>query len=206
MLSSVISRRMIRNVYFDNMIEEYLPRLDPSDCDDKVLEFVKYSVDYEIRFSGAILPDEKGVVTIPGIDRVWRFILQASNGTVATAATDFVISRYLDHSIMVGQARKVIEAGGTVLTEPFDVFDAGRMAVFTDNSRSHERSQLGGRSTLRIVPASLEDSDPFPVDRVFPDLAHPDWSAIGRGVRVWVPHANSFRRSLIQLKGFSQPV
>ena len=29
-------------------------------------------------------------------------------------------------------AAKVREAGGTVLSEPFDVFDAGRMAVFTD--------------------------------------------------------------------------
>jgi len=29
-------------------------------------------------------------------------------------------------------AAKVREAGGTVVTEPFDVFDAGRMAVFTD--------------------------------------------------------------------------
>ena len=31
-----------------------------------------------------------------------------------------------------GTATKVREAGGTVLVEPFDIFDAGRMAVFAD--------------------------------------------------------------------------
>ena len=141
MLSNVISRRMIRNVYFDNVIEEYLPRLDPSDCDDKVLEFVKYSVDYEIRFSGTIQPDEKGVVTIPGIDRVWRFILQASNGTVATAATDFVISRYLDHSIMVGQGRKAIEATHLSLVDRCVqqvIGAASRLRSFTEGTMSGE--------------------------------------------------------------------
>ena len=141
MLSTVISRRALRNVYMDSMIEYYLPRLDPSDFDDKILEFVKLSVDYEIRFSGAIQPDEKGVVTIPGIDRVWRIILQAPNGSVETAATEFVISQYLDHSIMVGQARKVIEATHLSLVDRCVrqvIGAASRLRSFTEGTMSGE--------------------------------------------------------------------
>ena len=140
-LSNVISRRAVRNVYMDSMIEDYLPRLDPSDFDDKILDFVKLSVEYEIRFSGTIQPDEKGVVTIPGIDRVWRFILQAPNGTVETAATEFVISQYLDHSIMVGQTRKVIEATHLSLVDRCvrQVIDAAsRLRSFTEGTMSGE--------------------------------------------------------------------
>jgi ubiquitin carboxyl-terminal hydrolase 34 len=141
MLSIVISRRAVRNVYIDSMIEDYLPRLDPSDFDDKILEFVKLSVDYELRFSGPIQPDEKGVVTIPGIDRVWRFILQAPSGTVETAATEFVISQYLDHSIMVGQARKVIEATHLSLVDRCVrqvIGAASRLRSFTEGTMSGE--------------------------------------------------------------------
>ena len=141
MLSIVISRRAIRNVYIDSMIEDYLPRLDPADCDERTLEFVKHSVDYEIRFSGSIQPDENGVVTIPGIDRVWRFILQAPNGTVETAATDFVISQYLDHSIIVAQPRKVIEATHLSLVDRCVrqvIGAASRLRSFTEGTMSGE--------------------------------------------------------------------
>ena len=141
MLSTVISRRALQNVYMDCMIKDYLPRLDPGDFDDKILEFVKLSVDYEVRFSGSIQPDEKGVVTIPGIDRVWRIILQAPNGTVETAATEFVISQYLDHLIMVGQPRKAIEATHLSLVDRCVqqvIGAASRLRSFTEDSMSGE--------------------------------------------------------------------
>jgi ubiquitin carboxyl-terminal hydrolase 34 len=141
MLSIVISRRGVHNVYIDSIIEDYLPRLDPGDFDDKILEFVKLSVDYEVRSSGTIQPDERGVVTIPGIDRVWRVILQASNGTVETAATEFVINQYLDHSIMTGQTRAVMEATHLSLVDRCVrqvIGAASRLRSFTEGSMSGE--------------------------------------------------------------------
>ena len=141
MLSTVISPRALRNAYIDSMIEDYLPRLDPCDFDDKILDFVKLSVDYESRFSGAIQPDEKGVVTIPGIDRVWRFILQAPNQAVGTAATEFVISQYLDHLPMIGQPRTAIEATHLALVDRCVrqvIGAASRLRSFTEGTMSGE--------------------------------------------------------------------
>ena len=71
------------------------------------------------------------------------------------------------------------------------------MAVFTDDPRPHECSQLEDRATRWVVSGTFQDRQPFPVDRVFPDLSHPDWREIRRAIRVKAGHADNFRRSLI---------
>jgi predicted enzyme related to lactoylglutathione lyase len=59
-------------------------------------------------------------------------------------------------------AAKVREAGGTVLSEPFDVFDAGRMAVFADPQGARfsvwEPNEFRG-ATVVNEPGSLNFND-----------------------------------------------
>jgi uncharacterized protein len=56
-------------------------------------------------------------------------------------------STYLATADADETARKVREAGGTVVTEPFDVFDAGRMAVFVDPTGAAILTWQAGKHT-----------------------------------------------------------
>ncbi len=142
MLVSVIAqRRSMRNAFIDSIIDDFLPRLEPMDFDNKVLEFVQFSVLYETRFGGTIQPSDTGVVTIPGIDRIWNIILQAPNGTVETAATEFVIKQYLDSPTVVNQTKKSMEATHLSLVDQCVrqvISAATRLRSFTDGTMSGE--------------------------------------------------------------------
>src|SRR5438045_7469431 len=72
------------------------------------------------------------------------------------------------------------------------------MAVFAHDSRPHERSHLEGRPPLWVVSGTLQNREPFPVDRVLPDLASFYQCVIWRAFRVWVRHADHSRRILIR--------
>ena len=63
------------------------------------------------------------------------------------------------------------------------------MAVFADDTRPNESSQLGGRAACRVVPGALQDHGAFPGDGVFPYFANFYRCAIGGAVRVGVRHA-----------------
>src|SRR5215469_4697783 len=67
------------------------------------------------------------------------------------------------------------------------------MAVFSHDTRTDKRGQLGGGAACGIVPGALQDRGAFPGDGVFPYLANFYWCAIWRTVRVWVRHATESR-------------
>ena len=62
-------------------------------------------------------------------------------------------------------AAKVREAGGSVLSEPFDVFDSGRMAVFADPEgavfcvwQAAQHTRLAGRQRARLASTSTSST------------------------------------------------
>lgn len=99
-----------QNVFLDRCIHEYLPGLKPEDYSHQLLAFAKQSINYEVRFNPPVAAGEDEVVTIPGMDRIWTFILTASPGTIEAEATQFAIEVYLDHQIIRTSPRSAVQA------------------------------------------------------------------------------------------------
>lgn len=106
------------NPFIERCIHEYLPGLSPSGgYFPEVLFFAKQTINYEVRFNPPPIADENEVVSIPGIDRIWRFILAAPPGSIETDATNFAIEVYLDHSIIHRSPRSAVEATHIALVD-----------------------------------------------------------------------------------------
>lgn len=99
-----------QNAFLDRCIHEYLPALKPGDYFHELLAFAKQSINYEIRFNPPVTAGEDEVVTIPGMDRIWTFILTAPPGTIEAEATKFAIEVYLDHQIIRNSPRSAVQA------------------------------------------------------------------------------------------------
>lgn len=110
MLCRVTSRSVKRNPFVERCIQEYLPKLSPEEYSPEVLSFVKHTMTYEIRFSPPSTANENEVVSIPGMDRIWNFILSAPPNTIETEATNFAIDVYLDHALINRAPRSAVEA------------------------------------------------------------------------------------------------
>ncbi|PLB47101.1 ubiquitin carboxyl-terminal hydrolase [Aspergillus steynii IBT 23096] len=105
------------NPFVERCIHEYLPALSPSDYFPEVLLFAKQTISYEVRFNPPSIAGEGEVVSIPGIDRIWRFILTAPPGSIETDATNFAIEVYLDHNIIHRSPRSAVEATHIALVD-----------------------------------------------------------------------------------------
>ena len=60
-------------------------------------------------------------------------------------------------------ARKIRDAGGTVLVDPFDVFDSGRMTIAQDPDRRRLRRLAGGHAHRRAARERARDAQLEPV-------------------------------------------
>ncbi|KAJ5605623.1 hypothetical protein N7510_008404 [Penicillium lagena] len=110
MLCTVTGRTGKPNTFVERCIQEYLPALLPEDYSPEVLAFAKQSIHYDVRFNPPPIADENEVVTIPGMERVWQFILTAPSGSIETEATNYAIEVYLDHNIIRRSPRSAVEA------------------------------------------------------------------------------------------------
>ena len=66
---------------------------------------------------------------------------------------------YLASDDVDATAAKIRDAGGTVLAEPFDVFDSGRMTVAQDPTGAHLRRLAGGHAHRRAARERARDDD-----------------------------------------------
>ncbi|KAJ5730261.1 uncharacterized protein N7483_004769 [Penicillium malachiteum] len=111
MMVNALSRSSETNPFLERCIHEYLPELSPEDYTPEILSFAKQSITYDVRFNPPRSPANEGeVITIPGMERIWKFILTANSGTIETEATKFAIEVYLDHPIIRSSPRPVVEA------------------------------------------------------------------------------------------------
>ncbi|KAJ5151117.1 uncharacterized protein N7482_010369 [Penicillium canariense] len=117
MLVSALGRSSKSNPFLNRCIHEYLPSLVPKDYTKEILAFAKQSIIYEVRFNPPPPAGENEVVSIPGMDRIWTFILTAPPGTIEVQATRFAIEVYLDHSIIRSSPRSAVEATHIALVE-----------------------------------------------------------------------------------------
>ncbi|OJJ67421.1 hypothetical protein ASPBRDRAFT_341882 [Aspergillus brasiliensis CBS 101740] len=106
------------NSFIERCIQVYLPELSPAeDYLPEVLLFAKQTINYEVRFHPPSIAGENEVVAIPGMDRIWSFILTAPPGTIETDAITFAIEVYLDHSIINRSPRSAVEATHIALVD-----------------------------------------------------------------------------------------
>ncbi|KAL4777550.1 hypothetical protein BDW60DRAFT_202441 [Aspergillus nidulans var. acristatus] len=114
-----ITRHVVTgNPFIDRCIQHYLPKLSPSaDYSLEVLAFAKQTINYEIRFNPPSSVTENEVISIPGMDRIWNFILTAPPNSIEADATGFAIEVYLDHNIIHRSPNTSVEATHMALVD-----------------------------------------------------------------------------------------
>ncbi|PYH95762.1 ubiquitin hydrolase [Aspergillus ellipticus CBS 707.79] len=106
------------NPFIERCIQVYLPELSPAEeYFPEVLQFAKQTINYEVRFNPPSIADEDEVVTIPGMERIWGFILTAPPGTIEMDATSFAIEIYLDYNVIRRSPQSAIEATHIALVD-----------------------------------------------------------------------------------------
>lgn len=123
------------------LMTDYLPRLDAENLNERLLYFAENSVLYEMRVHQQHDGEDKDVVSLPGINRVWRFVMECPAGTVENEATNWIIKQYLDHDTVVRCPRRVVEATHLSLLERglSEVFSAAsKLKAFIDGATSGE--------------------------------------------------------------------
>lgn len=131
----------------------YLPRLTAETLNERILYFAEYSVLYEMRVDQAHDRENQDLVSLPGINRVWRFVMEGPAGTVVNDATNWIIKQYLDHEVVLQCPRSVIEATHLSLLERClsEVSSsASKLKSFSDGTTSGEDEPM-------VVVASEEE-------------------------------------------------
>ncbi|KAJ5088051.1 hypothetical protein N7456_011667 [Penicillium angulare] len=110
LMVKTLSRSSKPNQFLDRCIHEYLPELSPTAYTPELLSFAKQSIGYDVRFHPPSPASEDEIVTIPGMERIWTFVLTALPGTIEAEVTKFAIEVYLDHPIIRTSPRRAVEA------------------------------------------------------------------------------------------------
>lgn len=110
MMVNALTRSSKPNPFLERCIHEYLPALGPQNFSSDVFAFAKAAIGYEVRFAPPPRAEENQVVTIPGMERIWTFILTAPPESIETEAINFAIEVYLDHHIIRSSPRSAVEA------------------------------------------------------------------------------------------------
>ncbi|EGC41797.1 ubiquitin carboxyl-terminal hydrolase [Histoplasma capsulatum var. duboisii H88] len=152
-LPKATSRALKRNPFLECYLNVYLPRISPEDYTLDILAFAEQAVSYEIRFDLPPDVNENEIIAIPGMDRLWHFILTAPPGTIEMKATNFAIDVYLDHELIRTAPRSAAEATHVALVDRCVsqlTAAASKCKAFTDGSTS------GEDEPMVIVPSDGE--------------------------------------------------
>ncbi|OQD90430.1 hypothetical protein PENANT_c001G09677 [Penicillium antarcticum] len=109
-MGDVANRSVQENPFLERCIHEYLPSLLPVDYSHEVLWFAQQALNYQIQVNIPPTAGEDEVIAIPGMDRIWNFILTAPPNTIEGDAIKFAINVYLDHGIIRRAHRSAIDA------------------------------------------------------------------------------------------------
>lgn len=143
-----------QNIVLDRIINTHMQQLQPQDYCEPLLEFMKLSM----RHLSQDLPHQQinptdGVVFIPGMDRLWKVMLEAPPNTIENEATDYIIQQYLDHHLIVRQSRATIDATHASLVDRSVqqvIASASRLKSFTDGTL------LGEHEPMVVIASECE--------------------------------------------------
>ncbi|ETI27708.1 hypothetical protein G647_00157 [Cladophialophora carrionii CBS 160.54] len=129
------------NIVVDLILENHLPTLASHDYNQSVLEFIRTSVQYTIRRTPQESLDSEDVIMVPGIERMWKVMLEAPPNSVENEATDFIIRMYLDNPIVTKRPKAVIDATHSSLVDRSVqqvMSSASKLKSYTDGTMSGE--------------------------------------------------------------------
>ncbi|KAM5459241.1 putative ubiquitinyl hydrolase 1 [Microsporum canis] len=152
-LSKSASRCIKRNSFLESFMNDYLPRIPPEDITESVLSFAKQAMNYDVKFHHQPVSNDGDIITIPGMDRIWRFILTAPNPSIGINAINFAIDTYLDHVLIKGSSPSSAEATHVSLVDRCVAqlaAAATRLKTFIDGTTS------GEDEPMVIVPSDNE--------------------------------------------------
>ncbi|KIY00474.1 uncharacterized protein Z520_04159 [Fonsecaea multimorphosa CBS 102226] len=136
-----IKQNKDENILLDLIIEKHLPTLVPQDYNEQVLEFIRVSILYTIRRTTESISDTEDVIVVPGIERMWKVMLDAPPNTVENQATDFIIRTYLDNNLVTRRSKEVIDATHASLVDRSVqqvMASASKLKSYTDGTMSGE--------------------------------------------------------------------
>ncbi|KAH0843617.1 Ubiquitin carboxyl-terminal hydrolase family protein [Fonsecaea pedrosoi] len=136
-----IKQNKDENLLLDLIIEKHLPTLLPQDYNEQVLEFIRVSILHTIRRTTENITDVEDVIVVPGIERMWKVMLDAPPNTVENQATDFIIRTYLDNNLVTRRSKEVIDATHASLVDRSVqqvMASAAKLKSYTDGTMSGE--------------------------------------------------------------------
>ncbi|KAL3477353.1 hypothetical protein BJX99DRAFT_226442 [Aspergillus californicus] len=148
MLCKLTKNAMSENPFIDRCIHHHLPKLSPlTDYFPEVLAFAKQAIGYQIRFKPPPIVNENEVISIPGLDRIWTFILTAPQNSIEVEATAHAIEIYLDHNIIQRSPRSAVEATHMALVDRC----VDQLKSAASKLKSHSGDQENGAGEIMIA-------------------------------------------------------
>ena len=138
-MSKVVTRCPTRNSLVDRLTTKFLPLLEADKLNGMVLRFAQNATLYEARIDRGHETEDDASVSLPGIERVWRFVMECPPGTVEEEATNWIIKQYLDHDFVLRRPRRVVEATHLALVDGClskVFFSASRLRSLSDEAAS----------------------------------------------------------------------
>jgi ubiquitin carboxyl-terminal hydrolase 34 len=116
-LSSVIQGVGLTNPVIAFLVKDYLPRLQAKDFSQPCLTCLKHAMECQLNLKIEEPPGTAEVVDLPGADLIERVMLEAYPNTVEFDAADFLISKYLDHDLIVKRSSNNVKATHSALVD-----------------------------------------------------------------------------------------
>jgi ubiquitin carboxyl-terminal hydrolase 34 len=150
--SKVVTRCKKPNSMIQRLMTDYLPRLNADSLNERLLHFAENSVLYELQLEQPRDQEDRDVVSLPGINRVWRFVMECPTENVVNEATNWIIKQYLDHEVVLRCPRQVVESTHISLLERClsEVFSAA------SKLKSLSDGMVSGEDEPRVVAAPEE--------------------------------------------------
>ncbi|KAL9110438.1 MAG: hypothetical protein Q9227_004982 [Pyrenula ochraceoflavens] len=140
-LSQIIRMSVAPNAVFECLAQDYIPYLQPHEFLPMMLVFVQNTVEHDMRISATIPTKEDSPVHVPGIERVWKFVLEAKADDMGQLATSFMIAIYLDNTFVTKRPHPSVEATHAALVDRCIkqiLTAATKLKAFSDGTMSGE--------------------------------------------------------------------
>ncbi|KAL1955095.1 hypothetical protein VTO42DRAFT_9029 [Malbranchea cinnamomea] len=153
MLSKSLAQCARRNSFLERFMNDFLPRVPPEKFTPEILTFAEQAVSYELRFDRIPRYEENEVITIPGMERIWRIILTAPPGTVEMKAINFAIDVYLDDNSIRNAPRSAAEATHVALVDRC----VEQLKIAASKLKgSYDSTSSGEDESMVILPSTAE--------------------------------------------------
>ncbi|KZF21582.1 ubiquitin C-terminal hydrolase [Xylona heveae TC161] len=138
LLCEVTGRLDQRNVFIDRCIDVYAPQLNPNLFTGGFLHFIQQGAQYKTRMTPHDEPSGDGVIEVVGAEQLWRIILTAPENTIENAASQLLVSFYLDSPAIRTATISAIERTHIAVVDRAILqltLAAARLRSFSDASR-----------------------------------------------------------------------